>query len=246
MNSLINDNTELNNSVIDNDIEFYIDLFCNDHDIDKSDIRPQQWTAILSYISNQYIKPNKILYMQLDRIPYKRYNLFSVNRLLDIYIDVSNLYNQSITVLGFSKLSDISMETIYRWKNDNSKSELLIHKDGYILNELDILKPDCNRDTEILTISPNDIYKKLIENIEQNINDMVIDGRRRGVGPIVRFNKFYETHSTAARDHGKQQLDNTELALQLGIDTKLLAIQGKKPAAGVLPDRVPGVTRQNK
>ena len=75
---------------------------------------------------------------------------------------------------------------------------------------------------------------------------MVIDGRRRGVGPIVRFNKFYETHSTAARDHGRQQLDNTELALQLGIDSKLLAIQEKKPGAGVLPDMVPGVRGKNK
>lgn len=246
MDSLINDTELNNNSVVNSDIEYYITLFCDDHDINIKEIRPQEWTAILSFICNQYIKPNKILYMSLDRIPYKRYNLFSVNNLLDIYINLSNLYNQSITVLGFSKLSDISMETIYRWKNDNSKSELLIHKDGYIVNELDILKPDCNRDTEILTISPNDIYKKLLENIEQNINDMVIDGRRRGVGPIVRFNKFYETHNTAARDQGKQLLDNTELALQLGIDSKLLAIQEKKTAAGVLPGRVPGVHSKNK
>ena len=246
MNSLINDNTELNNSVIDNDIEFYIDLFCNDHDIDKSDIRPQQWTAILSYISNQYIKPNKILYMQLDRIPYKRYNLFSVNRLLDIYIDVSNLYNQSITVLGFSKLSDISMETIYRWKNDNTKSELLINKDNCILNESDILKPDCNRDLDILTIKPSDIYKKLIENIEQNINDMVIDGRRRGVGPIVSFNKFYETHGGRDRDNEKQLINSQDLALQLGIDTKLLELQDKKPGAGIVSGSAAGSIGKNK
>ena len=51
MDNLINDCEELNRINI-NDIENYIDLFCNDHDIDKSDIRPQQWTAIISYIGN--------------------------------------------------------------------------------------------------------------------------------------------------------------------------------------------------
>ena len=97
-----------------------------------------------------------------------------------------------------------------------------------------------------LTIRPNEIYKKLLLNIEQNINDMVIDGRRRGVGPIVRFNKFYETHSPGARDQGKQVINTSDLALQLGIDTKLLEISEKKPGAGAIPDRVPGVRGKNK
>lgn len=245
MDNLINDCIELNKINI-NDIENYIDLFCSDHNIDIQDIRPQQWTAIITYIGDIYIKQNDILYVFLDTIPYKRYNFFLVNQLLDIYINLCNIYSQSITIIGFSKISNISMETIYTWKNDNTKYHIYINKDGYICNEYELQNTSIDNRVRQLTIKPIDIYKKLLLNIEQNINDMVIDGRRRGVGPIVRFNKFYETHSTGVRDQGKQMLDNAELALQLGIDSKLLAIQEKKTAAGVLPDRVPGVRGKNK
>ena len=79
----------------------------------------------------------------------------------------------------------------------------------------------------MVTISPDYIYKKLIENIELNINDMVIDGRRRGIGPVVRFNKFYENQSTGAGLEHSKIIDSHELALQLGIDRDLLEIEQK-------------------
>ena len=138
------------------------------------------------------------------------------------------------------------MDTIYTWNNDNTKYHIYINKDGYICNEYELQNTSIDNRVRQLTIKPSDIYKKLIENIEQNINDMVIDGRRRGVGPIVRFNKFYENHNNAAAATGKQVIDSNELALQLGINDKLLAIQDKKPSAGVIPDRVPGVRGKNK
>ena len=245
MDNLINDCIELNKINI-HDIENYIDIFCMDHDIDKSDIRPQQWTAIITYIGESYIRPNNIIYINLDRIPYKRYNYFVIDRLLDIYISLCNIYSQSINILGFAKLSCIDTDIIYQWKNDNNKNIMFINSNGTICNNTDLMNSSPDNRVRQLTIRPIDIYKKLILNIEQNINDMVIDGRRRGVGPIVRFNKFYETHSTGGRDHGRQQLDNTELALQLGIDSKLLAIQEKKPGSGAIPGRVPGVRGKNK
>lgn len=245
MDNLINDCIELNKINI-HDIENYIDIFCMDHDINKSDIRPQQWTAIITYIGESYIKPNNILSIFLDTIPYKKYNFFLVNQLLDIYINLCNIYSQSITIIGFSKISCINLDTIYTWKEDNTKNTIFINSDGTICSNIDLINSSSDNRVKQLTIKPNEIYKKLLLNIEQNINDMVIDGRRRGVGPIVRFNKFYETHSTGVRDQGKQVLDNAELALQLGIDSKLLAIQEKKTAPGVLPDRVPGVRGKNK
>ena len=245
MDNLINDCEELNRINI-NDIEDYIELFCDNHNINIQDIRPQQWTAIISYIGNNYIKPNNIIYINLDRIPYKRYNYFVIDQLLDIYISLCNIYSQSITILGFAKLSCIDTDIIYQWKNDSSKNIMFINSNGTICNNTDLINSSPDNRVRQLTIKPIDIYKKLLLNIEQNLNDMVIDNKRRGVGPIVRFNKFYETHSTPGRDHGKQQLNTSDLALQLGIDSKLLEIQEKKTAAGVLPGRVPGVSGKNK
>ena len=245
MNSLINDCIELNKINI-NDIENYIDIFCTDHNIDIQDIRPQQWTAIISFIGDNYIRPNNIIYISLDRIPYKRYNYFVINQLLDIYISLCNIYSQSITILGFSKLSCIDTDVIYQWKNDNNKNIMFINSDGTICNNTDLINSSIDNRVRQLTIRPIDIYKKLIENIEQNINDMVIDGRRRGVGPIVRFNKFYETHSTGGRDHDKPPLNSNDLALQLGIDTKLLELQDKKPGAGIVSGSASGSIGKNK
>ena len=245
MNNLTNDCIELNKVNI-SDIESYIDLFCEKYNLDKSNIRPQEWTAIITFIGESYIKPNNILSIFLDRIPYKRYNFFLVNQLLDVYINLCNIYSQSITILGFSKISDISMDTIYTWNNDNTKYHIYINKDGHICNEYDLQNTSIDNRVRQLTIKPSDIYKKLLLNIEQNINDMVIDGRRRGVGPIVRFNKFYETHSTGGRDQNKPLLDSNDLALQLGIDTKLLELQDKKPGAGSVPGAAAGAIGKNK
>ena len=127
MDSLINDCIELNKINI-NDIENYIDLFCSDHNINIQDIRPQQWTAIITYIGNVYIKANNLLYVFLDKIPYKRYNYFLVNQLLDIYINLCNIYSQSITIIGFSKISCINLDTIYTWKEDNTKNTIFINQ----------------------------------------------------------------------------------------------------------------------
>ena len=245
MDNLINDNTELNKINI-HDIENYIDMFCSDHNIDIQDIRPQQWTAIITYIGDIYIKQNNILYINLDRIPYKRYNFFLVNQLLDVYINLCNIYSQSITIMGFSKISCINLDTIYTWKEDNTKNIIFINSDGSICNNTDLMNSSTDNRVRQLTIRPNDIYKKLLENIEQNINDMVIDGRRRGVGPIVRFNKFYETHSTGSRDNSKQLVNSQDLALQLGIDTKLLELQDKKPGAGIVSGSAAGSIGKNK
>lgn len=246
MDSLINDTELNNNSVVNSDIEYYITLFCNDHDINIKEIRPQEWTAILKYINESYIKPNKMLLIYQNTIPYKRHNFFMIDSLLDKYIYLCNMYNQSISVLGFSILSGITQDNIYQWRNDKQKHIIYINSDGSIKNYNEMLSISNDGYSSMLTITPMEIYQKLIQNIELNINDMVIDGRRRGVGPIVRFNKFYETHSPGAGDHGKQAINTNDLALQLGIDSQLLELQEKKQPAGVLPDRVPVVNRQNK
>lgn len=227
--NLDNTDTELNtNEIVKGDIEYYIDLFCQEYDIEKKSIRPQEWTALLSYIYNNYIHPSNVLRIQLDKIPYTRYNYFMVDKLLDKYINLCNIYNQSITILGFSKLSNISTETIYRWRDDKQRNTIFINPNGSLCNNMDLINSSSDNRLSQVTISPSDIYKKLVSNIEQNINDMVIDSKRRGVGAIVRYNRFYETHSTTEKDTDTKLIDSSELAKQLGIDSQLLAIQDKK------------------
>lgn len=222
-------NTELNtNEIVKGDIEYYIDLFCQENEIDKKSIRPQEWTAALKYINELYIKPNKMLFVFQDTIPYKRHNYFMIDKLLDKYIYLCNMYNQSISILGFSVLSGISQESIYQWRNDKQKNIIYINSDGSIKNYNQMLNISKDGYDKMVTITPLEIFKKLKQNIEQNINDMVIDSKRRGVGAIVRYNRFYETHKNNDEDRNTKLLDSSELARQLGIDSQLLAIQEKK------------------
>lgn len=219
------DNSITDGNIINDDIQYYIDLFLSENEIDKKNIRPQEWTALLKYINETYIKPNKILLIFQDTIPYKRHNFFMINSLLDKYIYICNLYNQAITVLGFSTLSGITQDIIYKWENDKQKHIIYINKDGSIKNYNEMLSISKDGYDKMVTISPREIFKKLIENIELNINDMVIDGRRRGIGPVVRYNRFYEKRGRDTSGDVPRLEDHKELAAQLGIDTKLLEIK---------------------
>ena len=105
---------------------------------------------------------------------------------------------------------------------------MYLNKDGSIKNHDEMLSIYKDGYDRMVTISPSTIYQKLFQNIEQNINDMVIDGKRRGIGPVVRFNKFYENNSPRPADRVERVTDSHELALQLGIDKELLEIEMKK------------------
>ena len=105
---------------------------------------------------------------------------------------------------------------------------MFINSDGTIVNESQILDIHGKNYHKMVTIKPCDIYKKLVKNIEQNINDMIIDGKRRGIGTIVRYNRFYENKSAALDRNAPPLLDIKDLALQLGIDTKLIELTEKK------------------
>ena len=228
MDVVKNKDIELNTGeIIKDDIQYYIELFCNEYDIDIKSIRPQEWTAILKFICDKYIKPNKLLLIQQNIIPYKRYNYFAINQLIDKYTTLCNIYNQSMSIIAFSILSGISQESIYQWRNDKQKHIIYINSDGSIKDYNQMLSISSDGYDEMLTITPMEIYQKLITNIEQNLNDMVIDNKRKGIGTIVRYNKFYETHPHRAGDQQQQLVDSSELAKKLGIDTKLLEIQEK-------------------
>lgn len=216
------DNSINDENIINDDIQYYIDLFLSENEIDKKNIRPQEWSALLEYISNTYIKPNNILHVFQDTIPFKRYNLFAISKLLDKYIYLCNIYNQIISINGFSKFSGISFDNLNKFQNDKQKHIMYLSKDGSIINESNMLNVNSNCYDRMVTISAYEIYKRLLNNIEINVNDMLVDGKRRGIGPVVRYNKFYETQARDSSGDVPRLEDHSQLAAQLGIDAKLL------------------------
>ena len=213
--------------IVMSDIDDCLDLFCSESGIDdKKAIRPQEWTAALQYINSHVIRPNNIVYNLEHGLPNNRLNLFSVNRLLDQYIYMCNLYSQAITIKGFSVLSGISPDKIHGWKSDTTKLYIYTDKNLRPLDHKELLQGGIDGNT--LTIQGRDLYKKLLENIEQNVNDMILDGKRRGIGPVVRYNRFYETHKQGAVIESPAVVDVDDLSSRLGISDSLQGLLAGK------------------
>lgn len=207
---------DLDTDVVMSDLDYALDTFCSNAGIDdKRSIRPQEWTAALQYINNTVIKPSKTCYNLEHGLPHDRLNLFSVNALLDRYIYMCNLYSQAITIKGFSLLSGISPDKIHSWKSDKTRLYIYTDKDLRPLDYTELLQGGIDGNT--VTIQARDLYKKLLENIEQNVNDMVLDGKRKGIGAVVRYNRFYETQAARQAQETSPAFDVTATAQQLGI-----------------------------
>lgn len=208
-----------------NAIDETLDMFCESAGIeDKRQIRPQEWTAALQYINAHAIRPAGYTKILEPMLPYNRVNLFAINALLDRYIYLCNLYNQAITIKGFSLLSGISHDSVYKWRDDKTKLYIITDSNHNILDYDTAIKGGVVGDT--VTISPNDLYKKIMVSVEQNINDMVLDSKRRGIGAVVRYNRFYETHNQQGLQDNPPAFDITSTAQQLGILDHVQALPG--------------------
>ena len=115
--------------VFENDIDMYLNLFKEEQGIEDLRMVPQSvWNACLMYIQ-RHVFNNKDLLKQNSNIynsngimdsNYNMYNYDLVNDILDYYIYMCNLYNKEVSIIGFSKLTNIDDETINLWGNDNN------------------------------------------------------------------------------------------------------------------------------
>lgn len=121
--------TEQKVEVYANDIELYLDQYCIDHGIKNNDlykIDQSRWNSVLLYIYKHVFKPTP------DNNPNYRYNGksnidYSNKELLeyicDIYINLCYEYSKEVSIMGFSKLTGITVETLYEWMRNGGEVE---------------------------------------------------------------------------------------------------------------------------
>ena len=116
---------------------------------------------------------------------YNMYNYDLVNDILDYYIYICNLYNKEISIIGFSKLTNIDDETINLWGNDSNK----------------------------LSSKSFGIYKKLCQMREESLSNKLVDGKQNPVGTIAVLNRQFGWASpyTSDANRGKSSLTAAEL-----------------------------------
>ena len=149
--------------IYENAICEYLDQYIDTHEIEDMRREPQsRWNAALLYINKYYFKLHPEVLTTPGTVS-NSYNLDAVNSVCDIYINLCYEYDKEISILGFSKLTGINQDTFYDWGNQSSRP----------------------------SSSACEIYKKLSQEREESLSNMLISGKRNPVGLLGALNRHY-------------------------------------------------------
>lgn len=155
--------TESGVEVFENAVSEYLQEYIDTHNIEDMHREPQsRWNAALLYINKYYFKLHPEVLTTPGTVS-NSYNLDAVNSVCDIYINLCYEYDKEISILGFSKLTGINQDTFYDWGNQSSR-------------------PGS---------SACEIYKKLSQEREESLSNMLISGKRNPVGLLGALNRHY-------------------------------------------------------
>lgn len=198
------EHTESTIEVFENDIEMYLQMFCEQEQIEDMRRESQSvWNSCLRYIyknvfrDKSSLKSHNNIYNPNNDIPsnYNAYNYDLVLKILDIYIyDMCMKYDKEVSILGFSTLTGIDQENIYNWGNENNK----------------------------LSSSSFQIYKKLNAMREESLSNKLATGKQNPVGVLAILNRHYQWNLPGvSRENAKQSLTAAELPKLGGNQTQL-------------------------
>lgn len=160
--------------VFENDIQRYLIMFCEENNIqdlqDLRNISQNVWNGCLLYINRHVFKGTDRLktkkYIFNNNIPSNcnAYDISKVDTVCDYYIYLCNLYDKEVSIIGFSKLTGITQDTIYGWANDTRK----------------------------LSQAGSEIYKKLSLEREESLSSKLVTGNKNPVGILGVLNRHYQ------------------------------------------------------
>lgn len=155
-----------------NDIELYINLFCDDQGIE--DLRKESqsvWNACLMYVQRHVFPDRQALKATKNSPEYINnimpstcgaYNYDLLDTIVNAYIYYCYMYDKEVSIQGFSKLVGIPKTVIDLWGTD-----------------LRLSKKSIN------------IYKKLISEREESLSAKLASGKSNPVGILSILNHWY-------------------------------------------------------
>lgn len=174
--------------IFENDIEYYLQEFCEKQNIDDLRQVPQSvWNGALRYVYNHVFKPNN--HILKSNINYNinnnimptncnMYNYDIILQIVDYYVyNMCMVYSKEVSIIGFETLTGITQETIYTWGNNENK----------------------------LSSKGSEIYKKLTRMREESLSNKLADGKQNPVGVIAILNRQFGWASPYTSDARKQQ-----------------------------------------
>lgn len=198
------EHTESTIEVFENDIDLYLHQFQEEQEIEDLRAVPQSvWNAALMYIqrhafsNRDLLKQGSNIYTDntIMETNCNSYNYDILDDIVNYYIYICNTNNKEISLMGFSKLTGIDIDTISLWGNDSNR----------------------------LSSKSLGIYKKLMQEREESLSNKLADGKQNPVGVIAMLNRHYGWASpyTSDSNRQKQSLPAAELP-QLGQNSPVL------------------------
>lgn len=179
--------TEQKVEVYANDIEIYLNQYCVEHEIKHKDlytIDQSRWNSVLLYIYKHVFKPTP------NNKPNNRYNGKSnidysnkelLDNVCDIYINLCYEYSKEVSIMGFSKLTGITVETLYEWLRNGGEVER----------------------------GSSEVVKKLNAEREESLSVRLVSGKGNPVGILGVLNRHYGWNMGQPRgQEQKQQAPN--------------------------------------
>lgn len=155
-----------------NDIELYINLFCEDQGIEDMRKESQSvWNACLMYVQRHVFPDRQALKATENNPEYVNnimpstcgaYNYDLLDTICNAYIYYCYMYDKEVSIQGFSKLLGIPKTVIDLWGTD-----------------LRLSKKSIN------------IYKKLIAEREESLSAKLASGKSNPVGILSILNHWY-------------------------------------------------------
>ena len=162
------------------ELEEYIKEFLEDKEIEKNKFTSMQWAACLMYLYRHTFRVNPRYLFKTDssnKLVYD-YDIFKVDKVLDIYLYLCYIYGFRICIDHFCFFTGINKTTIFRWKQDystlyiDSDSDLYIssvNKSNIDLHDSSINYIDINN-TGVNGTSNIDIDNRYISDVYQSSN----------------------------------------------------------------------------
>lgn len=196
---------ENGSEVYENEILLYLDEYIRQHDIKDMRKEPQsRWNAMLIYIGKHcFYGPLKYKLKSKTKIDNGsilnhgnmttcgRYDLNLINRICDIYIYLCYEYEKEISLLGFSKLTGLTNDTLWNWGNENTRANS----------------------------SASEIYKKLTQEREESLSNKLVSNRGNSLGLLGVLNRHYGWNMGQPKQNLTQQKqrDTAQIAADYGI-----------------------------
>lgn len=190
------EHTEITIEIFENDIDLYLHQFQEEQGIEDLRAVPQTiWNACLMYIQRHAfsdrdnLKQKHNIYTDNTITPTNcnSYNYELLNSICDYYIYITALYDKECSIYGFSKLVNIPYTLIQEWGNNYK---------------------DSNR----LSSSSSDIYKKLTNEREQSLVAKLVSMKHPTAMAIVLNKDYgYNLPGVSKEQAGKGALTAAEL-----------------------------------